>query len=127
MSQQVKKEEVINLRKQGLSFGEIARELGISRSSASSIYQRAKESEKCKCKWCGITIKQTVGHRPRLYCSNNCRMNWWKANANHKINNTAICLNCGKKFIYHESRLRKYCSITCAYNHRKTEVSDNEK
>ena len=44
MSTQVKKEQVINLRESGLSFGEIAKELGISHSIVSSICKRqAKE------------------------------------------------------------------------------------
>ncbi len=39
MSQQAKKEQVIKLRDKGLSFGEISKELGISRSTVSCICQ----------------------------------------------------------------------------------------
>ncbi len=37
MSQQAKKEQVIKLRESGLSFGEIAKQLSISRSTVSSM------------------------------------------------------------------------------------------
>lgn len=128
MSQQAKKEQVIKLRESGLSFGEISKQLGISRSTVSSICQRAKEQEQHRCKKCGLLLKQTSGHRQRIFCSDKCRKSWWRSNGNsHSINNKAVCLTCGKEFIYHESRLRKYCSLACAYLGRKKEVSEDER
>ncbi len=128
MSQQAKKEQVIELREAGLSFGEIAKQLGISRSSVSSICQRAKEKQQHSCKNCGVLLKQTSGHRQRIFCSDRCRIKWWRSNeATHKINNKAVCLTCGKEFIYHESRVRKYCSLSCAYKGKNKEVNDNER
>lgn len=50
MSTQAKKEQVINLRDSGLSFGEIAKELGVSRSTVSSICKRASEKHEYRCK-----------------------------------------------------------------------------
>ena len=61
MSTQAKKEQVINLRESGLSFGEIAKELGISRSTVSSICKRASERHEYRCKKCGVLLKQTNG------------------------------------------------------------------
>lgn len=123
MSKQAKKEQVIKLRDVGLSFGEIARELGISRSTVSSICQRAKEKHECRCKKCGVLLKQTDGHRKKIFCSDKCRKAWWKLNGKHSVNNKAICLTCGKEFVYHESVLRKYCSLACFYQDRKKEAS----
>lgn len=126
MSQQVKKEEIIKLRNQGLTFGEISKRLGMSRSSVSTICQRNNNKEKSTCRYCGIAIKQTAGHRQKLHCSNSCRLKWWRENANHKINNTLVCKYCGQEFLYHESRVRKYCSRFCAYQDRKREVGKDE-
>lgn len=78
MSQQAKKEQVIKLRESGLSFGEIAKQLCISRSTVSSICQRAKEQEQHRCKKCGLLLKQTSGHRQRIFCSDKCRKAWWR-------------------------------------------------
>lgn len=127
MSQQAKKEQILKLRNNGLSFGEIAKELGISRSSVASICKRSKERQIERCKNCGVVIKQTLGHRRRIYCSARCRKKWWKNNdGNHYINNKVICLSCGRKFIYHETKIRRYCSLACAYKGKRKEVSDNE-
>lgn len=128
MSQQAKKEQVIKLRESGLSFGDISKQLGISRSTISSICLRANEHEKYTCKQCGILLKQTSGHRQRIFCSDKCRKEWWKNNGRHHlINNKDKCLICGKEFIYHESRHRKYCSLTCAYKKKSQGASNNEK
>lgn len=122
------KNQIIKLREEGLSFGEIAKRLGMSRSSVSTIYRRAQEQHVDRCKCCGLVIKQTAGHRQRLFCSDKCRIRWWRQNStNHAINNKAVCLMCNKEFVYHESRIRKYCSLACAYKGRKKEASDNEK
>lgn len=127
MSQQAKKEQVIKLRESGLSFGEIAKELEISRSTVSSICQRAKVQEQHRCKNCGVLLKQTSGHRQRIFCSDKCRKAWWRANGNsHSINKKVVCLTCKKEFIFHESRIRKYCSLACVYQGGKKEASDNE-
>lgn len=79
MSQQAKKEQVIKLRESGLSFGEISKQLGISRSTVSSICQRVKEQEQHRCKMCGLLLKQTSGHRQRIFCSDKCRKAWWRS------------------------------------------------
>ena len=79
MSQQAKKEQVIKLRDKGLSFGEIAKELGISRSTVSSICQRKKEKQQQGCKNCGVLLKQTSGHRQRIFCSDRCRKAYWRS------------------------------------------------
>ena len=127
MSQQAKKEQVIKLRESGLSFGEIAKQLCISRSTVSSICQRAKEQVQHRCKKCGALLKQTSGHRQRIFCSDKCRKAWWRTNGNsHSINKKAVCLTCKKEFVYHESRVRKYCSLACTYQGRKKEATDNE-
>lgn len=128
MSQQAKKEQVIKLREAGLSFGDISKQLGISRSTISSICQRASEQQKQRCKQCGVLLKQTAGHRQRIFCSDKCRKEWWKNNeSHHLINNKDTCLICGKEFIYHESRHRKYCSLSCAYKKKIKDGGNNEK
>ena len=129
MSTQAKKEQVINLRESGLSFGEIAKELGVSRSTVSSICKRASERTEYRCKKCGVLLKQTNGHRKRVFCSDKCRKDWWRLNggSSHTINTETICLTCGTKFVYHESRPRKYCSIECFYRSRKKGACENEK
>lgn len=127
MSQQIKKEEVIKLRDEGLSFREISKELEISRSTIFSIYKKAKEQQKQSCKNCGILLKQSKGHRQKVFCSDKCRKEFWRKNRiDYTINSYATCLTCGKEFLYHESRVRKYCSLNCAYKGKRKGAQDNE-
>ena len=122
------KNQIIKLREAGLSLGEISKQLGISRNSVASVCKRSQEKQVERCKFCGVPIKQTTGHRQRIFCSDKCRIKWWRQNStNHAINNKAVCLVCNKEFVYHESRIRKYCSLACAYKGRKKEASGDEK
>lgn len=61
-----------------MSFGEIVKELGVSRSAVSSICKRANERCKFRCKKCGVLLKQTNGHRKKVFCSDRCRKAWWR-------------------------------------------------
>lgn len=127
MSQQAKKEQIIELRNQGLSFREISKRLGISRSTIFSICKKANEGQHQCCKNCGILLKQSSGHRQKVFCSDKCRKEFWRNNrSNYAINNYATCLTCGKEFLYHDSRVRKYCSLNCMYDGKKKGVEDNE-
>lgn len=120
MSQQAKKEQIIELRNQGLSYREISKRLGISRSTIFSICKKANEEQHQCCKNCNILLKQSSGHRQKVFCSDKCRKEFWRKNrSNYTINNYSTCLTCGNEFLYHDSRIRKYCSLNCAYKGNK--------
>lgn len=72
------KEEVLNLRQQGMSYGQISSMSGMCRSTIASICQKDARTEKCL--WCGKTLKQVGGyHRLKKFCNGTCRLKYWKS------------------------------------------------
>ncbi|RAZ95782.1 RNA polymerase subunit sigma-70, partial [Klebsiella oxytoca] len=54
--------------------------------------------------------------RPRKFCSEKCRRQWWKAHpqeGNRKAIVTKKCECCGREFSFYRSRKPKYCSYDC--------------
>lgn len=110
---------ISELRTKGLGYKAIAKQLNLPVSSISSYLQRKKENESlnsCKCKNCGLKLKQTPGHRQKVFCSDKCRMNWW---TNHpemktsKIVTECKCAMCNKTFIVNRRKVKKFCSWNC--------------
>lgn len=88
-------EQIAELRHENYSYQFIADTLGMPMNTVKSICRRqgfiATGSRKTKaekqnaplCKNCGIVL---VGGRDnRLFCSNNCRAEWWKNNKKVEI------------------------------------------
>ena len=71
------------LRIKGLSFSEIAEETGISRNAIKSFCRREKilspeqMAEGNLCKNCGKPMVQKKGGKPRTFCTDQCRWDWW--------------------------------------------------
>lgn len=117
------KVEIINLRREGLSYNAIAQRLNINKDQVAKICKRNKdviESDLVLCKECGCEFNSVkrVG-RPQVFCSSKCRTKWW--NKNHDSLSTYerykhVCLVCGKEFISRGRVNSKYCSISCYRN-----------
>ncbi len=72
------KEEVIKLKVEGKSYGEISRILGVKESTAKTIYNRFKNSHpELFCPVCGNFLIQTRGHRQKRFCSSKCKDHYW--------------------------------------------------
>ena len=118
------KNEIIRLRKKSVGYTAIATQLGISKETVKTFCQRNNmggirtemKAESGICPLCGKAVVSVPGHKPKRFCSSECRIEWWKTNPN-KCNPNAIysfiCANCGLPFTAYGNSKRKYCSHEC--------------
>ena len=118
----MKKQEIERLdmlRKQGKKASEIAKTLQISLNTVRSYMRRHPiEDNNHRCKNCDKPIYQPPGRKPKLFCSDKCRMAWWNSHrdaVNKKAYRTFTCEYCGKEFTSYATDTRKYCSRECYF------------
>ena len=117
---------VTELQKAGLGYRKIALITGINEYTVRGWVRRhpiVKEDDNPnKCKNCGKPITIIPGHRPRQFCSDDCRMAWWAVNRD-KLNKKAwydlVCHYCGKEFRSYGDAKQKYCCRKCYDDARK--------
>lgn len=111
------KEKMQELRAQGLGYKSISKTLGIPIGSVTSFFNRLVKKENIGvCRNCGMKIKLTEGHRPRVFCSEKCRYEWRKSNRemrNLKAYYPCTCRHCGSEFLSYGNSKRKYCTRAC--------------
>lgn len=125
--------KIINrLRNDGMSYARISLRLGMSENTVKSYCRRndlggvgqadpdnmeTAEESYTVCQQCGKKINRIPKQKPRKFCSDNCRRDWWKANNSDTPNRKAYyfltCACCGKKFESYGNKDRKYCSHAC--------------
>ena len=108
------KNSVIKLRLNKKSYGEIAKELGLSKSTVASFIKEhdITGSRFGTCPECGKNYTFTTGHRVRKFCCEKCRRKWWKKHEEQRKQYTIVCECCGKTFQSPKAK-RKYCSREC--------------
>ena len=117
------RQRVVELRRRGNSYGEIAEATGASRNTVKSICRRTTETEHPGrtgvCERCGGDLAD--GRAARRFCSTECRLAWWHAHP-ERLNRKAIyqftCKQCDVAFTVYGNRGRKYCSHSCYVRHR---------
>ena len=131
-------EEIRRLRASGEGYKRIAATLGLSVNTVKSFCQRenAKQAVLCPantdhchaglpqenvtgetgCLRCGKPVAQIPGRRKRLFCSDACRMGYWR-NLARPVGGIRRCAGCGKVLLGHD-RARKYCRHACYIAHR---------
>ncbi len=119
------KQRITYLRGRGDSYATIAADLGISANTVKSYCRRNNIGVAIKreqpvaantCSNCGRPLRHTPGAKRKRFCSDECRMAWWKAHPeamNRKAFYCFVCLSCGKEFEAYGNRHRKYCSRSC--------------
>ena len=73
---EIQKENLIFLKKQGRSYSDIASTLSISKSAVKSFFSRLKPKNKENsniCKNCGVTLEKCSKSNLKKLCSNSCR------------------------------------------------------
>lgn len=70
------------------------------------------------CKQCGLRLIRNRHSGVKLFCSDKCRREWWKANPNEaaqtkKKQFELTCEYCREKFISYGQPNRKYCCHDC--------------
>ena len=106
-----------NLRLEGKNAREIALLLKISPNTIRSYIRRHPViSGTICCMNCGRPVLQTPHHRTKKFCSNACRMQWWKEHPESlrkKAYYVLTCQHCGKEFQSYGNKERKYCCRDC--------------
>jgi len=128
----LQKERIALLRSQGESYARIAGALGISENTVKSYCRRnnvgvaikhEQPTPKDACATCGRLLAHTPGSKHKRFCSDGCRMAWWKAHpeaVNRKAVYRFVCLTCGGSFEAYGNANRKYCSRACFGAARRT-------
>ncbi|MCR5486346.1 MAG: RNA polymerase subunit sigma-70 [Lachnospiraceae bacterium] len=124
-------EQIIGLRKQGMSYQQITDAVGVKRATVRYVCYKHGLSGRAKdlmiqegklCASCGAPIVQPAGGgRRRRFCSVECRRKWWKEHPEMSSQlpvRHLTCLCCGKPFISFGPKERKYCSRDCYIEHR---------
>ena len=127
------KEQIRNLRREGMSYAKIAKQVDVSRDAVISFCRRNGLQEIKKpipvvntdaadvCRECGKSLIQVDGMKRRVFCSKECRVKWWKEHP-ERLNQKAVyqytCRHCGKPFSAYGNSKRKYCSHACYISDR---------
>ena len=114
------KVQIVQMRKRGLGYAEIALSLGLSVNTVKSYCRRSgvKPLEKKTaqsgdvCRQCGSVLKHTPGRKRKQFCSDTCRLRWWHEHRYmSKTARSAKCAACGRAFM--TDRAQRYCSHAC--------------
>ena len=120
------KRKIALLRSKSKSYAHISSALGISENTIKSYCRRNKlgadfiktlqKPGESICENCSNPITSALRAKRKRFCSDKCRMLWWKANP-ECINQMAIynftCARCGTGFSSYGNKGRKYCSHAC--------------
>ena len=128
------KQQIEYLRGKGDSYAAIAADLGISENTVKSYCRRnnivvtIKHEQSASintCANCGCPLQHTPGAKRKRFCSDKCRMAWWKAHPESVARKAVyhfICPSCGEEFEAYGNANRKYCSRACFMAIRRTSL-----
>ena len=123
---QEQQQEIRRLRAIGEGYKRIGTILNLSVNTVKSFCRRDREEDKSPledrhddcvvCLRCGHPLVLSPGRKRRLFCSDACRVAYWRTQAKPKAQ-LRRCLNCGRLLLGNDSR-RKYCDHACYIEHR---------
>ena len=126
----IQKQRIEVLRRQGAAYSQIADTLGLSMNTVKSFCRRnnlvvlnasndaKNDYDKDHCKHCGKKLKQIPKVKPKTFCCDKCRFDWWNKHKPGRISvHKLTCTYCGAEFGCHDKK-RKYCRHACYINHR---------
>jgi IS30 family transposase len=117
------KDKIAVLRKNGISYADVAEALGIGVNTIKSYCLRnnlgtanqENAQSRPRCEQCKKMLKKSC-QPSRRFCSDACRMAWWKAHPK-KLNRKAVyhftCHVCHEPFSAYGNANRKFCSRAC--------------
>ncbi len=121
----IQKQRIGHLRGMGKSYVIIADILNISentiksycrRNNVGTVMKNEKPGAKDTCCICGILLEHAPGAKQKRFCSDKCRMAWWKSHpeaVNRKAIYHFVYPVCGVTFESYGNAHRKYCSRGC--------------
>ena len=115
------KEKIISMRKRNVPYADIADTVGLSVGTVKSFCHRNNITADKKpvgsvCKNCGVPIKGETKTKPRLFCCDRCRQEYWNKHRNERESKKMsphTCSTCGKVFMDYIGANRKFCSQAC--------------
>lgn len=118
------KRMIEELRNSGCGYKEISEQLQISINTVKSYCKRHELTRMGKrnsgsvrfCLQCGTEIKQEQHRKTKKFCSDRCRMIWWREHSSllrTPSKQTFICPVCHEAFAAYSSTKQKYCSRLC--------------
>ena len=132
--------QIRRMRLEGVGYRAIADALGLSRDivrnhckakgMAGHGTETARNLQGCDgtCTCCRKEITQQRMGRPRKFCSEKCRRQWWKTHpeeADRRAAGAKVCTCCGKGFRAYGDR--KYCSHGCYISDRFRRCADGRR
>jgi endogenous inhibitor of DNA gyrase (YacG/DUF329 family) len=120
------KTQITEMRRRGETYAAIATCLDLSENTIKSFCRRNisicnQMMDDC-CPQCGFSLVHLLHKRQKRFCSDKCRLAWWKAHPellNRKAVYSFVCSTCGKAFTAYGNANRKYCSRACAVTARR--------
>ena len=118
------KNMIQDLRNSGCGYKEISEQLQISINTVKSYCKRHDLTSTKKrnsgsvrfCLQCGTEIKQEQHRKTKKFCSDRCRMIWWREHSSllrTPSKQIFICPVCHEAFAAYSSTKQKYCSRLC--------------
>ena len=114
-------EKIIALRQQKATYATISETLGIPVGTIKTFCRRNGITTnlpkgKSRCRNCGGVFASTGKTKPRVFCSSQCKIDWWNNHRGERKSANILlhtCPVCGKKFTAYAGANRKYCSQAC--------------
>lgn len=114
---------ITELQNKGMGYKRISALTGFPVNTVKSYCRRHPVGKYKICQQCGTPVKQTPHKRAKVFCSDACRMAWWKAHPEQiqrKVYHLT-CAWCGKPFDSIGNGKRQYCSRACYADARRKE------
>ena len=114
-------EKIRRMRLQIIPYAQIAKELGIAKNTVKSycyrngLHTEVVTQKNGTCLECGKPLKAKKT-RPPVYCSNVCKIRYWRVHRENPNLVEYVCEHCGRVFEASPNPPRKYCSIECYRN-----------
>ncbi len=131
------KKRIRAMREANAGYAAIATALGLKKDAVAAFCRRngltgvnargRSPVQSDACPQCGQKLPTASGHKPRRFCSSQCRVTWWNSHP-EAVRRKAVyffqCGCCGKKFTAYGNAHRKYCSHACYIQGRFTQAGN---
>ena len=114
--------------RRGLTRKEISKLLDTPEATIRTWFFRFPDNE-TTCLLCGAKIALTPGKKKRIFCSDKCRIIWWRKHPELMQLKMVEkeCAHCQETFLSYASSKRRFCSRNCYYKSKHKEAPHDGK